>query len=232
MLTLRQFMALQTGRLFPPWRLNECSDVRPLSFGRLLGLDVSLKAKDWFFYYGNMPNSPKALASGVGWYFDFPRDVDGPHYLYTTHAKPITANNLTMTLQVVITSGSPTFDPADTTVRPYIQREGDNWTGTGEYQFYRWWSNPIAFRLEWWSNSDPQLRIGITNLIVPLKPDHWSSVLGRRGDEDASTLAGFQSALKNVQKVGMTFGGGGSFGHGVTVSGGTVRFILTDYSVY
>ena len=64
-----------------------------------------------------------------------------------------------------------------------------------------------------------------------LTPDRWSSVLGKFGNYDAASLAGFSAALQNVSSLGLTFGGGCFFGHGVNVSNGTARFILSEYSV-
>ena len=87
--------------------------------------------------------------------------------------------------------------------------------------FDRWWSNPIAF----------ELSAGSATITVPLAPDQWSSVNGKVGNADAGALAGFQSALKAVSSLGLTFGGGCFFGHGVDVSGGTARFVLLKYEV-
>lgn len=53
---------------------------------------------------------------------------------------------------------------------------------------------------------------------------------GKRGDFDAASLAGFQAALAAPQKVGLTFGAGSDFGHGITATGnssitaGNIRF--------
>jgi len=54
---------------------------------------------------------------------------------------------------------------------------------------------------------------------------------GKSGDDDATALAGFQDALGNLGRVGMTFGGGCFFGHGVNVSGETARFALISYTI-
>jgi len=32
-------------------------------------------------------------------------------------------------------------------LRLYFQRKGDTMSGTGDYEWYRWWSNPNAVRL-------------------------------------------------------------------------------------
>lgn len=66
---------------------------------------------------------------------------------------------------------------------------------------------------------------------VPLQPEHWSSVDGKFGNTDAETRFGFEKALLNVTRLGVTFGGGCSFGHGIRVSGGTAKFTLTQYAI-
>lgn len=41
----------------------------------------------------------------------------------------------------------------------------------------------------------------------------------------------FDKALLNVSRLGLTFGGGCSFGHGINVRGGSAKFLLTGYAV-
>ena len=121
-----------------------------------------------------------------------------------------------MTFQIS-TTGAPTFQyvmqsdntcATTATVRLFLQRRNDDLTE----EFYRWWSNPTVY--------DLQATPGDVTLTVPITPDQWSSVYGKFGSQDATTLAGFQDALSNLGHVGMTFGGGCFFGHGVNGSGG------------
>jgi hypothetical protein len=48
-------------------------------------------------------------------------------------------------------------------------------------------------------------------------------VEGRRSE------SGFVETIKKMGNIGVTFGGGCLFGHGVNVSGGTARFIMTRF---
>jgi len=68
-------------------------------------------------------------------------------------------------------------------------------------------------------------------LVAPLNAAQWSSVLGKKGTDSAVATQGFEAALADLGNVGMTFGGGCFFGHGVFVTGGTARFIATGYAV-
>ena len=165
--------------------------------------------------------------------FDFPVAVKGNgtsdatiNALMTKAARSLAgAGHLTATFKVA-TTGVPTFkymfEPSNTCahaahVRLWFARAG--WRSGGEY--HRWWANRIAY----------QLAPGSVTLNVPLTPNHWSSVFGKPGTYQSDSRDGFQAAMQNVAEVGLVFGGGCFFGHGVNVSGGTAQFILTNYGI-
>ncbi len=158
---------------------------------------------------------------------DFPTTKSGlflDYLLYSFNAStPLQGSTLTVTFSV-ITTGTPIFNgmsepsntcPAPATTRPYFE------TAFGG-EFDRWWANPTSY----------VLGPGTVTLTVPLAPDQWSSVYGKFGNYDASSLAGFQNALSNTYDMGLSFGGNCFFGHGVNVSGGTAQFQLLSYSVF
>jgi len=103
-------------------------------------------------------------------------------------------------------------------VRPFI------WQWNGEEQGYdRWWAqDPYSY----------ELGPGAATITVPLQPQYWSSVYGELGNSSAAAEAGFEQALKYPEYVGVTFGGGCFFGHGVTLTGGTAQFQITSYSIH
>jgi hypothetical protein len=132
-----------------------------------------------------------------------------------------------MTFQI-LTTGAPSFNyilsldntcATPATVRLFLERKNDDFSE----EFYRWWAHTISY--------DLQATPGNITLTVPLTPDQWSSVYGKTGNDDAAALAGFRDALQNLGNVGMTFGGGCFFGHGVNVSGGSARFALINYTI-
>jgi hypothetical protein len=129
----------------------------------------------------------------------------------------------------VSTTGTPFFDwhtnpdnvcDSPSTARLFFQRKGDDMTAAKE--FYRWWSDPVAFVL---AQSSGVL------LGASLVPSQWKSVLGKKGDASAEAAAGFQQAADDVQAIGLTFGGGCFYGHGVFVTGGTARFVLKTFTI-
>lgn len=158
---------------------------------------------------------------GAALVFDFPAS-GSMHYLFTPSAVAALRGTLVVTLQVT-TTGPVVFQPLDTSscnlppsARPFLWAN-DNGSGS----FDRWWSNPRAYALA----------AGGATITVPLQPEHWSSVDGRFGNADAETRFGFEKALLNITRIGLTFGGGCSFGHGIRVSGGAATFALSEYAI-
>ncbi|MEP7305873.1 MAG: hypothetical protein ABJA98_10170 [Acidobacteriota bacterium] len=168
-------------------------------------------------------NFPLANDASGSLTFDFPSAPSSMGYVYSTRPPSTISGRVVVSLQVT-TTGAPVFNYAapDNTcvvpakVRPFFWAHQNSFA-----EFDRWWANPIAY----------QLAGGSTTIIVPLVPEQWSSVNGKFGNADAGALAGFQAAIKSVSSLGLTFGGGCFFGHGVDVSGGTARFVLSGYSL-
>jgi len=75
------------------------------------------------------------------------------------------------------------------------------------------------------------LASGSTTITVPLSPESWSSVNGRFGNADSEARFGFDKAILNVTRLGLTFGGGCSFGHGINLLGGRAEFALVEYAI-
>jgi hypothetical protein len=82
----------------------------------------------------------------------------------------------------------------------------------------------------WWSN-DPQyvkLDRGTFTLSVAIT-DSWKNVNGKTSDERHNE---FLSFLPQVNSVGLTFGGGSSYGHGIQIpKGKRCTFHLLSYKV-
>lgn len=155
--------------------------------------------------------------------FEFPNE-GSIHYLYTSSALAAVRGTLVANVRVA-TIGPVVFNSLDAVtstcsipiaVRPFFWA---NENGGGNYD--RWWSNPRSFVLS----------EGEAAIAVPLQPEFWSSVNGRFGNADSATRYGFATAILNVTRLGLTFGGGCSFGHGVSVHGGRAQFRLTGFAI-
>ena len=173
-----------------------------------------------------MPPNPSSAE--LGWSFDFPRGTDckhkhdcpGVHYVTTQYRKPIPVNATLITSFQIMTQGevrfnyrleasNTCFSPA--TVRAFLQRADDDlYAASG-----RFWSNPIA----------TILAPGNFTMVIKLHPDQWTNV---EGEHDR---AGFEALLGKMGNVGITFGGGCFFGHGVNVEGGSARFVMSSFAI-
>jgi len=184
---------------------------------------ASMAAASWNFQYSpGMPDHPSAVVTG--WTFNFP-PADGVHYLVTGVSMKATAQ----VAASVSVSGTGTFQhkadacPNPASVRLFLQRKGDDMSGVGVYEFYRWWSTSVFLTLAPGASAD---------LVVPVSPEHWTSVMGRSGNAVANlTVPAFKDAMANLGAVGFTFGGGCAFGHGVWVTGGSAKFTTTSFVV-
>jgi hypothetical protein len=161
------------------------------------------------------PNMPAWMSGTEGnWYFEFPNQ-NGVHYVYKV--APAVRVGQTITMHFTIT-GNGNFVPTEGTetarVRLFLQQRGDTLTAQEPYK-------------RWWSTAYVELKEGDFRLIVPVSPDQWSSVFGRRGAEVPTE---FNTAISQLANVGFTFGGTFA-GHGVYVTGRNARFILKQYAV-
>ncbi len=155
----------------------------------------------------------KAPALGQEFSFNFPLLPGSVHYITKPLALP--AGGAASASFTITTTAEPAFDyhtaannicanPA--AVRLFLQRQGDDMSGKGDYEFYRWWSNTGAV-----------LKQGSATLTVALEPSLWTSVYGRKGDANP---AAFADAMAHLGNVGVTFGGGCFYGHGVRILNG------------
>ena len=186
---------------------------------------LSLAPSSWAIFN---PAPPIYAESGGGLAFDFGYNAGAGSagYLYNTSPPRVLAGRISVSFTVK-TTGAPVFNfqtesvntcPGTANVRPFLQAHND-WAG----EFGRWWADPDS----------ASLASGSTTLAIPLTADRWTSVYGKRGNQDAATTAAFADALANVTSLGVTFGGGCFFGHGVFVNRatGTAQFVLTNYAV-
>src|ERR1051325_2170056 len=83
--------------------------------------------------------------------------------------------------------------------------------GTPPAGFYTqfWWSNPTNVPLTAGSQT-------VTITVPVADPNEWSDWNGQRGSSSPEVLAAFEKAIRNVQTVGLSFGGECFFATGVT----------------
>lgn len=175
---------------------------------------------------------PVGIGNGAS-YFNFPICAD-PHtchisYIERPWTTPLTGKT-SITLNYSITGTDPVFDAhsnTNNTCEPniphallIIRRAGDNGSGIGAFEFYRWFD----------MTDEQPLALGDHVMTAPLDPARWVSVFGKMGS-DPSTAAGWAGALANVSNIGVGFGGGCFAAHGVAVTSGAARFIINGVGI-
>ena len=190
---------------------------------------VPMNAEAWSILYSpGMPPHPTSQTGG-GWYFEFPTDPNSVHYVLA--AVNVAASSYVEANILVTNTKTPVFvydfqrqntcgSPAH--VRFLLQEKGDDLSGTGGKQYFRWWSNRVAYRL---APGQANMKASLTDL------SQWTSVFGEKANATAAAAAGFKEAVANLGGVGFSFGGGCFYGHGVAVRGGDARFVVTDYAL-
>jgi hypothetical protein len=193
---------------------------------------IKLKPGKWFIdptIDGGSKAQPYKAGGGLA--FAFPEspypDPNATHpwygYLVRPWSAPITGSSLVITVSLI---GSPvaefnyqseSFNTCDSpaAMYPYFQ-SGDLYNATGGN---RWWCQPSKLVLS------SALNAGYVTLNVPLDPALWSDTYGRSGD----TVSGFSDTLAHPTWIGVTFGGGCFFGHGVNSYNGQVELQVVDF---
>ena len=169
-------------------------------------------------YSPGMPSQP--TVEGSGWSFTFPAQ-DGVHYVTTPLSGSLVDRREVKVRFSIVGRGRlvPTQGDPPARIRLFLQRRGDNWSGAGEYEFYRWWSV-----------SNVVLVAGEHQLAAPLVPDQWFSVFGKPGDHPGAA-GQFGAAIANLHAVGQTFGGMFA-GHGVYAIESSSRFTLKSFDIH
>lgn len=188
---------------------------------------LNQNANAWSFYSA-VNTLPPTQLTPTSWGFTFPTDPGKAGYLLHNHTASITQQKLKIVGEVICSTPAPTFD---------FKTEASN-TGTtpANFRFLLWrkgrsTSNEFD---RWWSNADcVYLAPGVFSLEAPLTPDKWSSALGKMGNLDGASLAGFNAAKQYIGDIGITFGGGSFFGHGVRLvpNTGTANFVCTEFTL-
>ena len=181
-------------------------------------------------YSVNMPLNPSAHPGG-GWYFDIPyptAEAGHVHYVTFKHGSLTGKSRIVMRYRLEMDDGVrlvPTKEPATTHYQPlltmYFQRRGDDWSGRGKFEAYRWWATFATV-----SPIPRALPTGEHELSVPLD-GLWTAVVSSTATTNPK---GFRDAVRDAERVGFTFGGGDGYGHGVYATG-PARFIVTHFEV-
>ena len=161
-------------------------------------------------YSEGMPAHPRPAAGGA-LVFDLPIAGRGQIDAMTTAVGPlIGARQITLHYRIDAAPGTQFIadetprEPA--TVSFYFQRRGDNWSGSGRYESYRWYV-PVRAVIP--------LAAGERTVTVRLD-EAWTNVYGRPNTQDPE---GFAAALAETSEIGIAFGSASRRSHGVYATG-------------
>jgi len=158
---------------------------------------------------------------GRGWHIDLPTAPGSVHYVTFRHGSLAGKRRIVMHYRVEAAPGVrilPRTAPSmPSVITLYFQRRGDNWSGRGPFETFRWYATFA---------SQAPLTPGEHVMVAPLA-GNWTAV----GRSTARTNPyAFRDALANADQVGFVLGGGDGYGHGVFATG-PARLVVTSFRV-
>jgi hypothetical protein len=150
-------------------------------------------------YSVGMPASPTPI--GAGWLIQFPMGANTHVDYVQWHRVPSLVGVKQVVMRYEVTGSGFVAHGATTpaTVGLCFQRRGDDWSGVGAMQSYRWYSRQL-----------PELKAGSYVLTVPLDLQNLGDVYGK--SDNAAALA---ATLADLDNLAVVFGNTSGAGHGV-----------------
>ncbi|HYI39798.1 MAG TPA: hypothetical protein VE053_05710 [Allosphingosinicella sp.] len=171
-------------------------------------------------YSKGVPLHPTARRGG-GWHIDIPSAPGSVHAATFRHGPLAGKRRIVMRYRIEAARGARLLASSDglspSMITLYFQRRGDNWSGRGRFETYRWYAT-FATRTP--------LVPGDHVMVAPLDGP-WTAVETSRA---TTSPAAFREALAAADQVGFVLGGGDGFGHGISATG-RARLIVTDFRV-
>lgn len=171
-------------------------------------------------YSRGVPLHP-APRRGGGFQIDLPRAPGSVHAVTFRHGPLTGKRRIVMRYRVETARGASLLAASDgrspSMITLYFQRAGDNWSGRGRFEAYRWYAT--------FATQTP-LTPGDHVMVAPLD-GAWTAV---ETSKATTNPAAFRAALAAADQVGFVLGGGDGFGHGI-VATGPARLIVTDFRV-
>lgn len=171
-------------------------------------------------YSPAMPLHPSA-GPGGGFHIDLPGPRGSVHYVTFPHGSLAGKSRIVMRYRVEAAPGvrivPPSAPEGDGIITLYFQRGGDNWSGRGRFEAYRWYAT--------FASHSP-ITAGDHEMIAPLD-GNWTAVETSSARSDP---AAFRDAIAEADRVGFVLGGGDGYGHGVYATG-RARLIITEFRV-
>jgi hypothetical protein len=171
-------------------------------------------------YSQGAPLHPAPRRNG-GWQVDIPQRPTGIHYVTFRHGSLAGKRRIVMRFRVEAAPGvkivPATAPDLPSIITLYFQRGGDNWSGRGRFEAYRWYAS-FASKMP--------ITPGVHEIVAPLN-GLWSAVETSNAQNNPGA---FRDAVANADQVGFVLGGGDGLGHGAYATG-PARLIVTSFRV-
>jgi hypothetical protein len=185
--------------------------------------------------YLDIPQSPIKGLSPV------PNPIDGSpqyeepdgHFHYCTTNTPIPpgAKGMDVTFRIEAAETAevrPRTGPSlPSMISLYTQRRGEDFSGTGEKVYFRWFTEPTLI----WQEGHGWHNRGEFTISVPFDVDHWFEEDSENAgipNDPARRRQFFAAMLSDCQLIGFVCGGGDGKGHGIFAHNGPVRLVLVS----
>jgi hypothetical protein len=171
-------------------------------------------------YSRGMPLRPTPGREGT-FHIDLPQAPGSVNYVTFPHGSLAGKSRIVMRYRILAAPGvrivprSAPNSPSMLTL--YLQRGGDDWSGRGPFEAYRWYAT--------FATQSP-VTPGEHQVVAPLN-GNWTAV---QSSSARTNPAAFRAALAEADQVGFVLGGGDGVGHGVHATG-PARLIVTDFRV-
>ena len=161
-------------------------------------------------------------AYGGGWAIDIPQAGTGSvHYVTVPTASLAGKTKVTMVCELLMGEGvklCPVKSPdAFSLLTLYFQRRGDNWTGVGQYETYRWYAS-----------FNTQVDLSAREYTIEARfDDNWTAI---ETSSRATHPIAFSKARANAGRIGFVLGGGDGLGHGANATG-RAKLVVKSFRV-
>lgn len=171
-------------------------------------------------YSQGVPLHPTPRAGG-SWHIDLPRAPGSVHYVTFRHGSLAGKSRIVMRYRVEAAPGArivpATVPTLPSIITLYFQRGGDNWSGRGRFEGYRWYAT--------FASQSP-ITPGEHQIVAPLN-GNWTAV---QVSSARTNPAAFRDAIVEADQVGFVLGGGDGYGHGIYATG-RARLVVTEFRV-
>jgi len=158
---------------------------------------------------------------GRAWHIDLPGPGGSVNYVTYRHGSLAGKRRIVMRYRIEAAPGvrivPRTAPGSPSIITLYFQRGGDNWSGRGRFEAFRWYAS--------FASQSP-ISAGEHVIVAPLS-GNWTAV---ERSSARNNPAAFRDALANADEVGFVLGGGNGYGHGVFATG-PARLVITDFRV-